>query len=456
METLDLITCNKHQKTGIEIDRSTFKIICSKCLDTENNLYVESNHVSNPLCHKNCGPSMFYCDDCLCFLCTNCFLTQHRDHHSSTPELIKKPILESVKSAKQELFDFKKEIESNIEKVESVNKFFNKEKGDFNKSMDDFNNSVIGNLGQKSKEFLEEIEKIFNGLDCEVESSTTRLVNMKKKAGKSIEELENLLKELDSLKSDKKICLIKKSKDNLISNNIKFLSDLKIFINDSLIKTKEKSLKEMENFKKECTKFQMKAQIYENSITNTCISGIPNITMRIRRFKKYYFENSKYFKKSSVCLLTSHTINLVGFGICSLFNSGNKHKSLKFEIKIFELENSQKFDPQSQLICNQQILIPTTESMIDPVYQFYLKHAVTVHKDKVYYIIISNASDTNYIEVWAGEVSKDKDDMTENQNAVTCNNTGVKFNFITAPGVETDFNEFTGGILSDVIYSYTD
>ena len=311
-------------------------------------------------------------------------------------------------------------------------------------------------MNLKSKEFLEEIEKIFNGLDCEVESSTTRLINMKKRATKSMEELENLLKELDSLKSDKKICLIKKSKDNLICNNYKFLSDLKNFINDSLIKTKEKSLKEMENFKKECEKFQIKAQIYENSISNTCMSGIPNITMRIRRFKKYFFENSKYFKKSTVCLLTSHTINLVGFGICCLFNSGSKHKNLKLELKIFELENTQKFDPQSNIISTQQILIPTTESMIDPVYQFYLKHAVTIHKDKVYYIIISNASDNNYIEIWAGEVSKDKDDMTENQNAVTCNNTGVKFNFITAPGVETDFNEFTGGILSDLIYSYID
>ena len=40
-----------------------------------------------------------------------------------------------------------------------------------------------------------------------------------------------------------------------------------------------------------------------------------------------------------------------------------------------------------------------------------------------------------------------------NQHSVICNNSNVKFNFLSAFGVESDFNEFSEGIISDVIYS---
>ena len=38
--------------------------------------------------------------------------------------------------------------------------------------------------------------------------------------------------------------------------------------------------------------------IYENSVINTIVSGIPNVCMRIRRFRRYTTSKSKYFKNN--------------------------------------------------------------------------------------------------------------------------------------------------------------
>jgi hypothetical protein len=52
-------------------------------------------------------------------------------------------------------------------------------------------------------------------------------------------------------------------------------------------------------------------------------------------------------------------------------------------------------------------------------------------------------------------VGKEYDEKM-NQSSVISNNSNVKFNFLNAFGVESDFNEFTEGIISDVIFSQID
>ena len=57
-----------------------------------------------------------------------------------------------------------------------------------------------------------------------------------------------------------------------------------------------------------------------------------------------------------------------------------------------------------------------------------------------------------FVNTWSGNVGLELDDHV-NQHSVICNNSNVKFNFLSAFGVESDFNEFSEGIISDVIYS---
>jgi hypothetical protein len=460
MENLfDQVSCQTHKRDYINIG-SSFQIQCSKCvsegLTGNEKLLFNKVELNKKNCHKHPQEeAMFYCDDCFEFICKNCFLLVHRGHNSSSPELIVNPIQESIAKTSNELKSLKKNIDDNIQNMQGINTFFVTEKTNYKNNLATINEQILKELKSKSSEFSEEIENIFQGVDLEVESSTTRLENTKKKANKVITELEALLKELESIKSDKKLCLFKKNKDGLIKEYTKYLSDLEIFIAENLEKTKVKSESEIENFNRNCAKFQKNAEIYESSVINTIISGIPNICMRIRRFKRYFYQNPKFFKTSNLCMLTSDTINLVGFSLCGLFSSSSI-QTLKLEVKIYELESAQNFDPKMQTLITNEISLPVIHNITDPVFQFYLKNSVTIHKEKIYYIFINNTSSNYYVDCWNGEVSKDKDDMTENQNSIICNNTNIKFNFLGINGVESDFNEFTGGLISDIIYSYID
>ena len=73
----------------------------------------------------------------------------------------------------------------------------------------------------------------------------------------------------------------------------------------------------------------------------------------------------------------------------------------------------------------------------------------------MYFIIIKNLSNLTFVNSWTGNVGKEYDEKM-NQSSVISNNSNVKFNFLNAFGVESDFNEFTEGIISDVIFSQID
>jgi hypothetical protein len=92
---------------------------------------------------------------------------------------------------------------------------------------------------------------------------------------------------------------------------------------------------------------------------------------------------------------------------------------------------------------------------IDPVYQFYLNHSYLLNKDKFYFIILTNLSDDIYINTWSGDIHKDKNSVVNNQtNVIISNNDNIKFTFLNQfGGVESDIDEFSNGIISDIIYS---
>ena len=99
--------------------------------------------------------------------------------------------------------------------------------------------------------------------------------------------------------------------------------------------------------------------------------------------------------------------------------------------------------------------VPTITNIIDPVYQFYLNNSYLINKDKFYFIILNNLADDAFINTWSGTIFRDKKKVGNNDttNIVQANNENIKFTFMYAFGVESDLNEFSGGIISDVIYS---
>ena len=83
-----------------------------------------------------------------------------------------------------------------------------------------------------------------------------------------------------------------------------------------------------------------------------------------------------------------------------------------------------------------------------------MDNSYLLNKDKFYFIILTNLSNDTFINTWSGSIYKDKNKNNNNQtNEIISNNDNIKFTFLNAFGVESDFNEFSNGIISDIIYS---
>jgi len=468
---LDQIFCKVHGKAYLELNSKTYQISCKMCISESkidndpgiSNLEIRNSNEESKeevFCFKHkADEALYFCSDCREFICKTCFPTDHRSHNCSTPELIVPIVKTNLSKLLKELSTLKKSVEENMTEITDLNNFFVNTKSDFQKNLNDINNRFLESLKLKTNEFNSQIENIFKGIDSEVDNSTQRLENNKKKAAKVLNEIQRFNKEIESIKSDKKICLFKRTNEKAIEENKKFVTEIQSFLSNQLEKTKSKSALEMENFSTKCKEFNKNIQNYESSVANTILSGIPNICMRIRRFKKYYFQSTRYFKSSSISMKTTHTVNLAGFGICGLFFNKTNTKDIDLEIKLFEVESLSGLNVSNMpLISSIRVKVPIISNIIDPTFQFYLKNAVTINKDKFYVITIANVSEFPYIDIWTGEARDSTKQKTDEENdynhSVTCNNSGVKFSFKTSIGLESDFNEIIGGLLSDVIFSH--
>ena len=481
---LKRIRCSIHHgqtKDYLSIDPKSFQIICTLCekegikskkknlilIDPElsnaeeslkeddlNNLKEKED--SNHFCYLHpTEPSLFYCEECAKFICKSCFATEHRNHSSSTFDLISDVIKEKINKLYSELEELNSSLEENKASLEEKNKYFEDKKKSFNQNLESVNQHISNALNDKSAEYKSQIESFFNGVDKEVEFNLTKLEKKKKDSTKIYEEFKKMKNEINEINDDHKICLYKKDKDTLIQENRQFLFDIKDFLQEQLNQTKERVEKEESNFKEKCDNLKKNIDIYESSVLSTMKSGIPNVCSRARRLCKYSSEKGKYFKKDSLCMIVSQNINLAGFALCGLlYENDQPSKTYKVNLKLYEVDDANNFNKDSKEMFSIDVDIPTITNIIDPVYQFYLNNSYLISKDKFYFIILTNLSNDVFINTWSGIIYKEKkQDSIKETNIVQANNENIKFTFMNAFGVESDLNEFNGGIISDIIYS---
>ena len=482
---LKRVQCSIHhgeKQNYLSIDPKTFQIICTLCekegikskkknliiVDPElsnveesknklNNL--QENGESNHFCYLHTTePSLFYCEECAKFICKNCFATEHRNHSSSTFDLISDVIKEKVNKLYSDLENLNLSLEENRISLEEKNKYFEDKKNSFKQNLDTVNQHISEALNKKSSEYNSQIESFFNGVDKEVELNLTKLEMKKRASTKMYEEFQKMKSEINNINDDHKICLYKKEKDEIIQENRQFLYDIKDFLQEQLNQTKEKVEKEESNFKEKCDNFKKNIDIYESSVLSTMKSGIPNVCSRARRLCRYSYEKGKYFKNDSLCMIVSQNINLAGFALCGLFfEQEHSITTYKVNLKLYEIEDANNFNKDCKEMFSIEVDIPSITNIIDPVYQFYLNNAYLISKDKFYFIILKNLNKDPFINTWSGTIHRDKKDK-KNQaiketNIVHANNESIKFTFMNAFGVESDLDEFNGGIISDIIYS---
>ena len=477
---LKRVQCSIHhgeKQNYLSIDPKTFQIICTLCekeglKSKKKNLIIvapelsnveesninnnQENEQSNHFCYKHqTEPSLFYCEECAQFICKTCFATEHRNHSSSTFDLISDVIKEKINKLHEDLENLNITLEKNKNSLEKKSEYFDNKKKTFQQNLDTVNQHISNALNEKSAEYETQIESFFNGVDKEVELNLTKIEIKRKESAKMYEEFKKMEEEISQINDDHKVCLYKKEKDEIIQENNKFLTEIKGFLQDQLSQTKERVEKEEKNFQEKCDNFKKTIDVYESSVLSTLNSGIPNICSRVRRLCRYSYEKSKYFKKDSLCMIVSQNINLTGFALCGLyFEQDQPIKTYKVNLKLYEVDDANNFSNDLKAMLSIDVDIPTITNVVDPVYQFYLLKSYLISKDKFYFIILENLSEDVFINTWSGTIYKDKKNFNMNEtNIVYANNENIKFTFMNAFGVESDLNEFSGGIISDVIYS---
>ena len=211
---LKRIRCSIHHgqsKDYLSIDPKTFQIICTLCekegkkskkknlilidpelSNAEESLKEKDNNFeekedSNHFCYlHNTEPSLFYCEECAKFICKSCFATEHRNHSSSTFDLISDVIKEKINKLYSDLENLNSSLEENKASLEEKNKYFEDKKKLFNQNLESVNQHISKALNDKSAEYKSQIESFFNGVDKEVELNLTKLEIKKKRFNKNI------------------------------------------------------------------------------------------------------------------------------------------------------------------------------------------------------------------------------------------------------------------------------
>ena len=462
---LKRVQCSIHhgeKQNYLSIDPKTFQIICTLCekeglKSKKKNLIIvapelsnveesninnnQENEQSNHFCYKHqTEPSLFYCEECAQFICKTCFATEHRNHSSSTFDLISDVIKEKINKLHEDLENLNTTLEINKNSLEKKSEYFDNKKKTFQQNLDTVNQHISNALNEKSAEYETQIESFFNGVDKEVELNLTKIEIKRKESAKMYEEFKKMEEEISQINDDHKVCLYKKEKDEIIQENNKFLTEIKGFLQDQLSQTKERVEKEEKNFQEKCDNFKKTIDVYESSVLSTLNSGIPNICSRVRRLCRYSYEKSKYFKKDSLCMIVSQNINLTGFALCGLyFEQDQPIKTYKVNLKLYEVDDANNFSNDLKEMLSIDVDIPTITNVVDPVYQFYLLKSYLISKDKFYFIILENLSEDVFINTWSGTIYKDKKNFNMNEtNIVYANNENIKFTFMNAFGVESD------------------
>ncbi len=461
------ITCKKHGKIEIGIDTKTFKLVCKRCMEegsVEENIFnncKEENHseelnindftIDEDMCESHSSEKViYYCDDCKEPLCRNCIST-HKGHNTMLPVNLKEDLLRIFKDDISKLQKIQPKIEESLKSIGEIN---NQIRGLNSKMRSQISNSSV-NLDRILKERLKgnalEFQTMFNGVDSDVEEAYKRLSLVQKKCVRLLKEIAEIENTMKTQKSSVKICAYIKKVSNDTVEAKKVIAESHGFLGTKIKQLKKRGEEELKRFKKEIELSLKKENIYEKSIANSVLTGATSQGIRLRRFFKYTIEDLVYFRTSSVFMSVNKSICLSGLGICGLLISKKVERSLKLHITISEIEDG--IITNKLLEDNQNLKSIVNE--YDPIISFYFSKVIVLNPGVTYVISCTNLDSTNhYVEIWRGKVylpSNSKDLIQD----IKCNNSGIEFRFLPSKGVESDFNEFGIGLISDLLYSYT-
>jgi len=458
--------CKIHGRSEIGIDPNTFKLVCKKCLEEgkshEDNLVDDLKNetrsvgldpsdftIDDDLCsvHPN-QKIIFFCEDCNELLCKSCF-QPHRHHNTIMPEVIKEKLIEALKESALKVKSIQPRIEDSLKELGEIN---NQIKS-YNSTSKTLLNNLKTNLDKILKTNLKsnysEFVLLFENIDNEVEDAFNRLNIVHKKCNKLQVDITEVDTNLGFNQTSLKKCEYIKKVSSSLEEAKKIIIDSRNFLGSKIKNLKLKGDEEMPRFLKLKEDRLKREKIYEKSINNSTMTGATSQSIRLRRFFKYTIEDLSYFRTSTVFMSSNKNIILTGLGICGLLEDKKTPRSFKMNISINEMENGIAINN----LVSDNVTLGTVVNNYDPCIAFFLSKVIVLRPGVVYAITCSNLDLSNqYVEIWRGKVYLPSNQKELLQD-VKCNNTRIDFKFTPSKGLESDFNEFNIGIISDLLYS---
>lgn len=488
---LNSLYCMKHNKDfTILYDIKKNILICSICKSSDYLSQKENPYIERPKqCNIHFLIHKLFCLTCMEFICIDCICdqNQHRYHSfillNKSKEYLKEEILSKQSKINEiiniisifymEIYNKKLEIDNislkNQSSVEKVKRVFPEKIYVYIKNI--LNKYIKKDL--YDDEFLYReilLKRLTNELNTISEYEDSQYIEYKIKNSnitKGINQTMTVSK-IDSLymKLDKIIEFIYKKEENIENE-----SDL-IYKTYSNLITKKFDLQERYD-----NKLREIKEIFKTVNHSLKNSFIPKVYF-IRRFVSFFNPGVIYFERTSILIENNNDfpINLLGFGICGLINSIEKC-NLKVKLTISEgelLEEERVFNNITDIninkvLYNEEILLKEINFSYstNPIQTIYLSnysnstYLLTLHPSKVYKVDIVNLDSESYIKIWNGRtmshcfLSMFKEKKTSFLSQVVyCNSNDVKMKISSSDS--TDLNEFSNGIISDILYSCID
>ena len=322
--------------------------------------------------------------------------------------------------------------------------------------IDQTTNMIKKSLNEKMEKLFKNFNEIYEGFDNDNESIFESVKQLKINIKNALSDLEELNKTLndDSLKSINKVEIIQEGHKNYkeIEKLVKQSNNILNAITMNEFHTKENN--NNKKFQKENIISSIKT--LENSVKYSIQSGSNSECFHLNRFKSFQHHDLKYFKSTSLCFSTKKNISLVGLNICSLYFNKNKIKDPNFIMK----KNDERGFLNIEIVIKNKNEIKFKENkklygainINDPIISIFFSTPVNIEKDNNYIITINNLSKDNcYPDFWTGSCpSITHDNLNQ---LIHCNCTGIYFAFTSPDGIQSDFNEFSNGIIEGIIYS---
>ena len=486
LSSIKLVTCKNHNKAYLKLEPNNFEVVCEKCIEegVESQLEIlsrPSTIAQSEESEFNCflhneSKGSFYCDDCQEFICKMCFADIHREHLCHLPAKIKNDFINYI----QESVDYSNELfpilNENINNIKKISDELKKQKIDIMKIPQN-TLKIISNKNNDQIDILmnKTFEK-FEGIDKEVNDNYLTHKMLKGKTKKYLEMLKKICDKInnsdENYKNNFELCEYHKEKSDYLSEIINYINSTFNFININLNNTNVKFEQNKDKIDKSLNLMNKEITNYEKSCISSILTGRENRAIILRRYVHFSHNQVKYFKTTIIGFASNDNIFLTGLSLCGLYikkkkiqnNQNNtnetnsntigetayedeiKNKKIDIQISVLTMVNKAEGD----ILLSQKCELGIVRGSDEPSLVINFEKGIEIKKEKLYLIKVENLSDNCYIDLWTGSIGNSNN---KNNQIIRCNNSGIKFLFQKAEGIQTDFDEFEQGIIEGVVYS---